>query len=248
MSLAASISEHRLGRHPARGAGTEPDDRDATAHGRRPRPGTRIEREIGRRLVAFLDERHDRLARHGRALDIDRALRHAGLHQRRLRAREVAADLHDDRGVGEREAADELFERQRCGQNDQRIVAQGHRRRRRAPGAADRGDAGHDRHRKPLAQADEEMHERAVEERIAFARKARRRGRLSDAPRSPPRLPHRNGPAPRDRADRRNATRWSSGRRAEARHATASASNRRCRARCRVGRPWRRTTPRAPRR
>ena len=53
-------------------------------------------------------EARDDLARHCRALDIDGALRHAGSDERLLRAGEVAADLHDHGGVGEREAAGEL--------------------------------------------------------------------------------------------------------------------------------------------
>ncbi|EEF22908.1 conserved hypothetical protein, partial [Ricinus communis] len=86
-------------------------------------------------------------------------------------ARQVAADLHDDQGLGRLHAAHQLVFGQGAGHHAEHVVAPGDGLARGVPAAHHAGDAGHhvQRHLAAFAQPGVQMHEGAVEEGVALA-------------------------------------------------------------------------------
>ena len=124
----------------------EDDDRRCrTAHPCHFSPGTMIIEKYGDDIGVDLGQRHDLLVGHGRALDIQRTVGEARARvQHPTHLREVAAELHDHRGIGVGERAAQLLGRQHAGQHRQALVAIDQRRAQHRRAAQHRADAGDD--------------------------------------------------------------------------------------------------------
>ena len=165
MSLAASISRPPPASSNAAGPGPRPTIATPPAHGLPPPAGDQNHaRNRARRRRSFSAERHHRLARHGRAFDIDCALRHAGLRRappsRAAKLRPIfmmtAASASARRRMSS--SSGSVAGRTTSESSPQVIGAAA------APQAPQMMDTpGTIGDRETLAQADEEMHERAVE-------------------------------------------------------------------------------------
>lgn len=118
-------------------------------------------REIG--------EAGDALAGAGGVLDHDGALGMAGFGEQRADAVEMTADLDDGGGRGGGEFGAEGGVVERGGQDFQHFVAGGERAADGGSGGGERGDSRDDLDRGVGADAGDEVHGRAIEQRIAFA-------------------------------------------------------------------------------
>ncbi len=114
-------------------------------------------------------QRHDDLGRHRAALDVDRTLQKPRRREGRAHLGKVSAELHDDRRIGSGEARPQGRLVERPGQDRQDVVAPGHGFAGRRPAARHARDARHHRAGEAVPQANVEMHEGAVEERVSLA-------------------------------------------------------------------------------
>ena len=169
--MAASNAAAARGDEQIGAARPNADDGKMSAH-RTPLPaGHQDQREIRCRpaVVGQVGEPQHALIRHRRPLDVDRLGGAAGGGKGDADFRQVAADLHDDDGIGRGEPVGQHRLVERAGQHAQHVVAMGHRLEGARPAARHAGDAGHHFVRIAARQMVEHVHRRAVEERVALA-------------------------------------------------------------------------------
>lgn len=129
------------------------------------------DRKIRAGLVAHLSQPGHLLAGRGAVLHQPGGIEPAGALQGPADARQVAPHLHHHQGVGGLHAPHQFVLLQGAGHHAEHVVAPGDGLARGVPAAHHAGNAGHhlQAHGGALAQPGVQVHERAVEERVALA-------------------------------------------------------------------------------
>mmetsp|Transcript_29006 Transcript_29006/g.55658 ORF Transcript_29006/g.55658 Transcript_29006/m.55658 type:complete len:266 (-) Transcript_29006:599-1396(-) len=127
------------------------------------------DREIGRHLALCLRQFLHRLVRHCGVFNQPCGVVFSGCAQGAAHLVDVAPDLHHDQRVGVLHPRRQRVLVQRAHQHGQDIVAPGDRRARGRPGARHAGDGGHHVGRHIILEPCVEVHERAIEKRVALA-------------------------------------------------------------------------------